>query len=426
MNRSKPVCKYGADCKRSKITSPDHFAKYSHSRSHLHFGRGKRSKKFVPKGINSMGRTYDPQAAASFSYYLECLVQSYMAIIDRMIDEGGSHLLLVRVGIYGGDWTDAVNKLLPQIMDEILAKPYRKISGNPPRSSLIEVYIVKFSWTTDPIDFDIHKKSNYARTLIGNSASLAHMLYDAGARSVCTHIAGNAGRLGGSALEFDEVSQRYKVVPGNIKPTQTTQEEDMFSNLLLTMSKGRYDPVMWNKFLATIPSRKWGLRNPHGPTDDCLTWQGLDCSGKTIPNDYYDAFAVHGVRLSCKSRCNGVAIFEIDGKSVTVIFAIGAGPNAGQPGSRRGSSHKGQSRGRGSDESKSPPRLSSSASYQDKKLCEHGDGCYRKDPNHISTYHPGQSRCHVAGCPENHSNHHCRWCRNSDSRHFSNECRKLK
>jgi len=131
---------------------------------------------------------------------------------------------------------------------------------------------------------------------------------------LATLVASNSGRPGGAcrALNGD-------VAHAKLHASYRTQEEDVVSNWLLTLSPS---PTEQSTEFARI-STAFGLRNASGT--DFATIQGVDYTLAT-PRMYADAWCVTGAHLSVKSS----AAFDVAQRYPTSLVFC-AGPNAHAP-----------------------------------------------------------------------------------------------
>jgi hypothetical protein len=133
---------------------------------------------------------------------------------------------------------------------------------------------------------------------------------------IATLVASNSGRPGGAcrALNGD-------VVRGKLHAGHKTQEEDVVSNWLLTLSAS---PTVQSTEFARI-STAFGLRDASGT--DCATIQGVNYT-TAAPRMYADAWCITGAHLSVKAPA--AAAFDAD-QSYPTSLVFCAGPNARAP-----------------------------------------------------------------------------------------------
>ena len=133
---------------------------------------------------------------------------------------------------------------------------------------------------------------------------------------IATLVASNSGRPGGAcrALNGD-------VDHAALHTRHRTQEEDVVSNWLLTLSAS---PTVQSAEFARI-STAFGLCDASGT--DCATIQGVNYT-TAIPRMYADAWCITGARLSVNTPA--AAAFDAD-QSYPTSLVFCAGPNACAP-----------------------------------------------------------------------------------------------
>ena len=143
-----------------------------------------------------------------------------------------------------------------------------------------------------------------------------------------TMVAGNSGRPGGGCGNFNGTVS-------NITPFHKTQEEDVFSNLILS-SAFKCGPVDFNSFSSNFFTgtihQEWGMLHPNG--QDTATIQGVDYS-IAVPEQYSDAWVVPGF-LSVKTIVPKDPKFDHSKMYLTDLVFV-CGPNAGVTGPSKSS-----------------------------------------------------------------------------------------
>jgi len=137
-------------------------------------------------------------------------------------------------------------------------------------------------------------------------------------------VAGNSGRPGGACGYFGEAPGQVRQIHAH----HTTQEEDVFSNWML--SEAGCDHDAHERLYASTVKGRWGMVNTF--TRGCETLQGVDYVHTKNSNDYADAWVVREARVSAKTFTPS---FDFDRQApCTLVFC--AGPNAGSRGSDTG------------------------------------------------------------------------------------------
>ena len=133
---------------------------------------------------------------------------------------------------------------------------------------------------------------------------------------IATLVASNSGRPGGACRALNGDVEHRKLHAGH-----RTQEEDVVSNWLLTLSAS---PTVQSTEFARI-STAFGLCDASGT--DCATIQGVDYTA-AYPRLYADAWCITGARLSVKTPAPA-AFDAAQSYPTSLIFC--AGPNAHAP-----------------------------------------------------------------------------------------------
>ena len=149
-----------------------------------------------------------------------------------------------------------------------------------------------------------------------------------------TIIAGNSGRPGGACGNFNGTLV-------NIKPTHSTQEEDIISNWIMTymynnssIPEEKKKDCGDNLFKNTI-YKKWGLEFPYEKSTDnknyYKTIQGINYR-KAEAHDYATAWTIDDVYLSDKFYNQGGSSRYIHENQYKTTLVFVAGPNNNNPG----------------------------------------------------------------------------------------------
>jgi len=171
-------------------------------------------------------------------------------------------------------------------------------------------------------------KSQCARTIVrnvdGGATTCGYELFRNGCGRIGTMIAANSGRPAGAC------GQRGQIVPGQIHPHHTTQEEDIVS-CWLTAQGGRTRADQNRLYCETI-DQKWGLIELNSTSRRTL--QGVDYGSATHPESFADAWVVPDAMLCAKVQ--HPARFDTE-RTFPSALVFSAGPNAGCRKSAKGS-----------------------------------------------------------------------------------------
>jgi hypothetical protein len=148
-----------------------------------------------------------------------------------------------------------------------------------------------------------------------------------------TIIAGNSGRPGGGCGNFDGTLV-------NIKPTHSTQEEDIISNWIMTymynknITEEEAKIYYGNKLFEYTIFNRWGLLFPYAKRTDIKNYyktiQGINYRNAK-PNDYATAWTIDNVYLSDKFYKYKASRYIHENQYKTTLVFV-AGPNNNNPG----------------------------------------------------------------------------------------------
>ena len=152
-----------------------------------------------------------------------------------------------------------------------------------------------------------------------------------------TIIAGNSGRPGGGCGNFDGTLV-------NIKPTHSTQEEDIISNWIMTymynknITEEEAKIYYGNKLFEYTIFNRWGLLFPYAKRTDIKNYyktiQNIDYRNAEA-HDYATAWTIDNVYLSDKfNNQDGSSQYIYENQYKTTLVFV-AGPNNYNPGTNR-------------------------------------------------------------------------------------------